>query len=205
MAAEACESEPVAGGAGCLIQIQFARTVVREEALDVTRRGKLHCLRVAGGAGIGRIDLGMANEAVGHLGQIGVCNHFRFFQAAVTGDAGVLVAFEMAADVGWGFGGKVVFLVDSGCDHLRHVAELKVLLVAEAADLRGFRLANDEPAEVTAHAGGLVGKIVVLYLGAGSDGGVAVRALRNHFQVELMREIRSLGAAQQKSRAEDGN
>ena len=146
----------------------------------------------------------MADEAVGHLRKVVVGNGFVLLNAAVAGGAGVLVAFEVLADAGRGFGGEVVLLVDGRGEQLRDVAGLEVLLVAEAVNLGSFGRTDRPAAGVAADAFGFVWEIVVLDPGAGDDVAVAVDALRDHLEMELVGEFGGLGVVEQ-SRAQEQN
>ena len=91
MAAQASEAFAVAGRTGGFIEIQLARSMTIEKIGRVVGRLEVHCRSVALRATKRRIDLGVANEAVFHVREIG----FRqwpgsYLEAAMTCLAGVL-------------------------------------------------------------------------------------------------------------------
>lgn len=111
-------------GAGRLIEVQLAGAVVREEPLVMARRLKDHRLGVASGATVGRVDLSVADQAIGHLRQRRPRHRFALFHPAMAGGAWRLCVVEVAADVAGR--GQVGLVVDRTCNQLRDVAELQM-------------------------------------------------------------------------------
>lgn len=118
MATQAGKPAAVARGAGRFVRHHFRRAVVREEVFHMVGGLQNHRLRVASSATIGRVDLVVADQAVGHLGQVVVRNGFVLENAAVAGDAGVLVVLEVGTDIGSGLDRQVGILIDGGGEQL---------------------------------------------------------------------------------------
>ena len=68
------------------------------ELTRMVRWTQLYALEMAFFATEGVVDFGMADEAVGHARQMGCCREIGFFNAAVTGLAGV-AAVEMLSGI----------------------------------------------------------------------------------------------------------
>src|ERR1035438_6535352 len=80
-----------------------------------------------------RIDLVVADQAIGHLREVGFGERRRLLHAAMAGAAGI-AAVEMAAYVAGRR--KISFRIDCGADYRSDVAERQVLLVIEACEQR---------------------------------------------------------------------
>jgi hypothetical protein len=112
----------------------------------------------------GILDLIVADEAIGHSWHIRRRDLNALFETAVASLAGV-GPVEVPAGVARRL--KVLTLVDRGGDHWCEIAHLYVLLVVEMSHVGGRRTSDLPAALMAGQTDLLVGKQIVLWLGAG--------------------------------------
>ena len=168
------------------IQVQLAGGMVVQKMGGVV--GGLE----GGGFGVtirateGRIDLGVADQAIGHLWKGSASDGVGFLQTAMAGFAGI-PGVEHGAD---GAGGlEVIAVIDSGCEERRHAAHAQMEGVAEFVHRAPAQAASGL---MTAGAQGGRREEIVLRAGALLRGGMAGDALELQREMNAVREGRGV-------------
>ena len=103
---------------------------IRKTLRQMAGRPQLGAFFVTDFAAIGSFDPGMADQAIGHLRQVGGSNLVGFRHAAMAGAAGIPgIAVQVPADVASRL--KVSPVVDCRCQDPRHVAHFQMQGVVE--------------------------------------------------------------------------
>jgi hypothetical protein len=170
----------MAESASCFVEMQFACAVEVQEVFHVAgglQKGSV--LDVAILAGEGQFDLGMAHQAIGHLGHSGVGDLVRLLQASMTRFAGIS-GVEMASNVAGRL--QVILLIDGLCQDRRDVSHLEVQGVAELVHTSRRLGGNggDFVFGMAVQADLFGGQQVVLGSSAGCRGGVTFPARQSH-------------------------
>src|SRR5438270_354054 len=100
MATQAGKFPAVTNRTSCFIQIRVLPVMRVDEIRRVVRRLQRRALGMAELATEWRVDLVMADQAVGHLREIGFRERGRLLHPAMTGSAGV-DTIQMPPDVSW--------------------------------------------------------------------------------------------------------
>ena len=129
MTTHAREVCAVAGQAGGFVQTQLARGVLVNESAGVGGGFEVDAFQVTRFATEGVVDLGVADQAVRHLGEIGFTRQFGLLESPVASLAGVF-RIEMTADVP--VLSQIGAAIERGRDQRRKVAEFEVKLVVKA-------------------------------------------------------------------------
>lgn len=190
MTTQAAEIAAVADDATGLIQVELAGGVIAEEAGHVTGGFELGVLGVALLAAEGIIDIGVADDAIGHTGHGGGGDLIGLVQAAMAGLAGVL-GIQVAADIA--DRPEVSLLIDGIGNHWRDVAHLEMQHVRERGEAGDGR-SGDLDIRVAGTANGFDGQQVVGHLGAAGSRGVTGDTLQVEAEVEFVRKGRGRGS-----------
>lgn len=136
MATEAAEVAAVANGAGFAFEFVFEPVVAIDVAGGVGGGHELGGFSVALLAGEGGIDLGMAGEAVGHVGEVGrlFSDSRALLDALVAGGAGVFGIEVRSADGGFSLGSEPRAGGDGAAECGGEIAELGVDGMIELVD-----------------------------------------------------------------------
>jgi hypothetical protein len=133
------------------------------------------------------LDDGMANQAIGHLRQIGLGNLFGFGHPTMAGAAGVS-GIQVPAKVAGRL--QVTATVDGCGDNRRDITHLQVKGVVEFHH-PGGGWTRDLGIRVAFLTNVFRGEKVVLHLRAGEGGAMATGTFQLQLQMELMRKGRS--------------
>jgi hypothetical protein len=118
----------MAHGARRLVELKFAGTVQIGEMLGVAGRPQGSVFGVTILATERHLDLGMADEAIGHLREVRMSHLVRFFQPAVARFARIS-CMEMLPDVPGRL--EVILMIDRARNVARDIAHAKVQRMAE--------------------------------------------------------------------------
>jgi hypothetical protein len=129
----------------------------------------------------------MAYQAIGHIRKRRMTDSLALFESPMTGPARVL-SIKVPAYIARRR--QVSLAIDSVRDHLRDVPKLQMLGVTELRNGSVLRLVYGHPLRMAFHANRSRRAQIVSDLRTRSDSRMAIRALRHHLQVELMRKRR---------------
>ncbi len=166
---------------------------IRKTWRQVARRPEFGAFFVARLTGIGRLDPGVADQAIRHLREVRAGHLAGFLHAAMAGAARIsAIAAQLPADVARRL--QVPSAVDHRGDEGRHVAHFQVQRVVEMSH-PGGRRTRDDGVLVALPADLFGGKKVVLDAGARERRPVARGALHFELEVQAMRKGRRQGRA----------
>ena len=195
MAAKTRKSPSVATCAVRLIQRGLHPIVFIQEVGTMISRYERGNIGVAFFAGKRWVDLGMADQTIGHLREdASRCDIFGLFDTVVA--AGAVVG---GIEMGWRPVRRVLFAGDGRAQNGRYVAELSVQLVVKVGHLADRWSLYCAAIRVARLASRRRGQIVVVRFRALRDGLVARHARKFQCQMPPMRErfvLRTRGACQ---------
>ncbi len=186
MAAQAAESPSVADRACRLVELGVGTRVGFQKLRGMIGRPQFGIGPMALLATEGQLDLAVADQAIGHLRQVGTAHGVGRLDTAMAGEAEVR-AVQLSTQVARL--GKVLAAIDGFGDYGRDVPKLQVLFVAEMRQTRLGRWRNRHTL-VTRLTCLRRWQIVVFDARTVRHRGMAACAVRLQFQMDAMREGR---------------